>query len=339
MWIKVPGLIIALASAPVLAHHSVAGNFDSSTTIELEGEITSVAWRNPHIAFTLETTDGSGVEWKLETHSLSILRRLNATEPFVETGDQVKVAGWPSKRGQGMFVNNMLLPNGEEFVFKFEVEPADLRWSDRRWGTTERWFAGSGDASAEERGIFRVWSTTLAWGLGEVFLWLPEYPLTNEAQARKDAFDPATDDPLLNCAPKGMPGIMSAPYPLEFHDRGDTIELRLEEYDSARTVYMNPKTAIEPTPSILGHSTGQWEEETLVVRTTHVNWGHLRGAGVILSDQVEMVERFTPAEGGGRLRYEIVVTDPTAFTEPVVLTRSWVWLPDGKVEPYECAAG
>jgi hypothetical protein len=30
------------------------------------------------------------------------------------------------------------------------------------------------------------------------------------------------------------------------------------------------------------------------------------------------------------------VTDPANFTEPVVKGKTWVWLPDVRVEPYEC---
>ena len=110
--------------------------------------------------------------------------------------------------------------------------------------------------------------------------------------ARRAAFDPATDEPLLNCAPKGMPGIMSNPYPFEFHDRGDVIELRLEEYDTVRSIYMNAETAPAPTPSILGHSIGHWEGDSLVVETTHVNWGHMAGRGILLSDDLHQIERF-----------------------------------------------
>lgn len=327
-------IVLAVICAPSSAHHSIAANFDAATTIEMEGEITSIAWRNPHILFTMAATDGSGAEWELETHSLSIMRRLDAPEPFVETGDHVKVSGWPSHRGQGMFVNNMLLPDGEEFVFRFQAEPSDLVWSDRMWGTTDNWFAESGDASAADRGIFRVWSTTLAGGA--FFFWLPEYPLTPEAQAKMDAFDPAADDPLLNCALKGMPGIMSAPYPMEFHDRGDIIDLQIEEYDSLRRIYMNPETAPEPTPSIFGYSVGHWEGETLVVETTHLNWGHVGGRGILVSDQLKLVERFTATENGGRLEYSMTMTDPATFTEPVYMDKSWVYLPDVRVEPYEC---
>jgi hypothetical protein len=109
------------------------------------------------------------------------MRRLGAAGPFIHVGDSVKVAGWPSRRGEGMFVNNMLLPSGEEFVFDFGAEPADLRWSDPMWGSNENWFAEGGDSSAEERGIFRVWSTTLAGG--GAFFFQRAYPLTEAAQA------------------------------------------------------------------------------------------------------------------------------------------------------------
>jgi hypothetical protein len=325
-------ILFALTSASVFAHHSTAVKFDQSKIVEAEGEITKVSWQNPHILFTISAADGT--EWELETHSVSILRRMDSPESFVEIGDSVKVAGWPARQGFGMFVNNMLLPSGEEFVFKFQAEPSDLIWSDRMWSADNKWFAATGDTSAETLGIFRVWSSTLSGG--QFFLWLQEYPLTEEAKVLQAAFNPAVDNPLLYCQLKGMPAIMSNPYPLEFHDRGDVIEIKIEEYDSVRTIYMNSETAVEPAVSIMGHSIGRWEDETLVVETSHVNWGHLSGRGIILSDQVMISERFTPTESGAKLEYEITVTDATAFTEPVTLSKSWVWIPENKVEPYNC---
>ena len=333
MWIHRVIVLVAFMSAPALAHHSVPVNYNPGETVQVEGEVSAIAWRNPHIAFTLTAADGS--EWELSTHSLSIMRRMGAAEPFVGIGDPVKAAGWPARRGQGMFVNNMLLPSGEEFVFKFEAEPADLIWSDQMWGTTSRWFAESGDSSAEELGIFRVWSSTLAGG-NFISFWLDEYPLTEGARARRAAFDPATEDPLLNCGLKGMPGIMGNPYPFQFHDRGDIIELQIEEYDTVRTIYLNPAAAPESVASILGHSIGRWDGDTLEVETTHANWGHLQGRGILLSDDLRMLERFTLTESGGRLEYELTMTDLYAFTAPVALTKSWVYLPDVRVEPYNC---
>ena len=325
-------IMLALTSASAFAHHSVAVNFDSNKLVEAEGTIIKVSWQNPHILFTISVADGT--EWELETHSLSIMRRMDSPESFVEIGDIVKVAGWPARQGLGMFVNNMLLPSGEEFVFKFQAEPSDLIWSDRMWSAGNKWFVETGDTSAEALGIFRVWSSTLQGG--QYSLWLQEYPLIEEAKALKAAFNPAFDNPLSSCQLKGMPAIMGNPYPLQFHDRGDVIELKIEEYDSVRTIYMNPETAGEPTASIMGHSIGHWEDKMLVVETSHINWGHFRGRGVILSDQVTTLERFTPTESGAKLEYEVTVTDATAFTEPVTMAKTWVWIPENQVEPYEC---
>ena len=214
MWFR---LIFGFAAAVAVslgarAHHSVAGNFDPGTTIEVEGEITGIHWRNPHVKFSMTVTGEGGEqeEWEVETHSLSIMRRMAAVDPFVEIGDQVRVAGWPALRSDnGMFVNNMLLPSGEEFVFQFGSEPADLRWSDRLWGTNDRWFAEAGDSSGADQGIFKVWSTT--FGSGSGFFWLREYPLTDAARASLAQYNAEVDDPLLDCAVKGMPAIMGAP--------------------------------------------------------------------------------------------------------------------------------
>ena len=341
MWFR---LIFGFAAAVAVslgarAHHSVAGNFDPGTTIEVAGEITSIHWRNPHVKFSITVTGEGGEqeEWEVETHSLSIMRRMAAVDPFVEIGDQVRVAGWPALRSDnGMFVNNMLLPSGEEFVFQFGSEPADLRWSDRLWGTNDRWFAEAGDSSGADQGIFKVWSTT--FGSGSGFFWLREYPLTDAARASLAQYNAEVDDPLLDCAVKGMPAIMGAPYPIEFVDEGDTIVLRIEEYDLRRMIHMESPDE-NPEPSIQGYSTGRWEDDTLVVETTAINWGHFDTRGIRLTDDVQIVERFTPREDASELAYEITVIDPATFSEPVVMDKVWVWLPDVQIEPYDCDAG
>ena len=341
MWIRlIFGFAAAGAMSPgAVAHHSVAGNFDPGATIEVEGEITGIHWRNPHVKFTMMVTGDGGEQeqWEVETHSLSIMRRMAAPDPFIEIGDRVKAAGWPALRSpHGMFVNNMLLPSGEEFVFEFSPEPADLRWSDRLWGTNDRWFAEAGDTSRAEQGIFKVWSTTLADGKG--FLWLGEYPLTDAARAIIAEYNPEFDDPLLDCAVKGMPAIMAAPYPYEFVDEGDIIVMRIEEYDLRRTIYLVPQDG-NPEPSILGHSIGRWEGETLVVETSAINFGHFNVRGIPLSDDVEIIERFTPIQDASELAYEITVIDPATFSEPVVMDKTLVWLPDVQIAPYECDEG
>ncbi len=337
-------ILVGLCLIPVTSsgHHSFATTFDPDVIAELEGEITEVRWRNPHVAFTLKTVDDSGAEvlWGIESQSLSIMRRMDLATAFIHVGEMVKVAGNPARRSDvnAMFVQNILLPSGEEWVFKFGASPADLRWSDRLMGTTEKWFASEGEASEAERGIFRVWSTTLSGGAGS--LGRPSYPLTESARAAVAKFDPIEDDPIANCAPKGMPTIMGQPYPIEFIEQNGSILLRIEEYDTVRTIHMGSAApAEERPPSFLGYSVGHWENGTLVVRTTGVNNPYFDSAGIPQSDVAEYVERITAAEDGSRLDYRITITDPETFTEPVVLEKFWVWLSDVRVERYDCTVG
>jgi len=42
------------------AHHAVAGFFDPNESIELEGVVTEIVWRNPHTEFRLNVVDPSG---------------------------------------------------------------------------------------------------------------------------------------------------------------------------------------------------------------------------------------------------------------------------------------
>ena len=54
-----------------------------------------------------------------------------------------------------------------------------------------------------------------------------------------------------------------------------------------------------------------------------------------------MVERFTLSEDGNELVYDLAVTDPATFTEPVAAVSliTWQWQPGVEVEPYECVVG
>ena len=111
----------------------------------------------------------------------------------------------------------------------------------------------------------------------------------------------------------------------------------MEEYDIVRTIHMNAEQPDgEPSASPLGYSVGRWEEETLVVQTTRINWPYFDDSGIPQSESVEILERFTLSEGDRRLEYEITVTDPEAFTEPVIGISAWAWVAGQEVQPYNC---
>ena len=61
------GILLASAMSSS-AHHTVTGFFDTSRFVTLQGTLTRVDWRAPHVILRLETqrADGSLIEWNVE---------------------------------------------------------------------------------------------------------------------------------------------------------------------------------------------------------------------------------------------------------------------------------
>ncbi len=327
-------VVIALcmtSSVGVRAHHS--GSEYAQTTVEIEGTLLEVAWQNPHVHFFVRAKDATGnlVTWDIEANSLSILRRTDATPENLKVGDTVKVAGAPSRRtANRMWAMHILAANGREIVLDPGAPP---RWTKNAIGSKSTWFEGGTDAN-KTAGIFRVWSTKFNEPGG---LWRRDYPLTDAAKQGRASFNPLTDSVAPGCRPKGMPTIMEQPYPLEFVKKGDTILLRLEEYDTVRTIVMTPDAKFAALPkTLLGRSRGRWEGETLLVTTDRIDWAYIDPSGIPQGGSSSIVERFTPTPDGTRLSYTMTITDPATFTAPLELKRSWVWRPGETVKPYNC---
>ena len=337
---SLPGVVACVAiglcvmrPAGVIAHHS--GSEYARTTVEIEGTLLEVAWQNPHVHFFVRAKDDKGkdVTWDIEANSLSILRRTDATPENLKVGDRVKVAGSPSQRAPNrMWAMNILAANGKEIVLDPGGRP---RWAaaTNAVGSKSTWFEG-GTAANKTAGIFRVWSTKFNEPGG---LWRRDYPLTDAAKKGRAAFNPLTDSVAPGCRPKGMPTIMEQPYPLEFVKKGNDVLLRLEEYDTVRTIVMAPDAKFDALPkTLLGRSKGKWEGGTLVVTTNRIDWPYIDPSGVPQGPSSSIVERFTPTPDGTRLAYTMTITDHATFTAPLELKRSWVWRPDETVKPYNC---
>ncbi|MAM71060.1 MAG: hypothetical protein CMP91_07970 [Gammaproteobacteria bacterium] len=77
-----------------------------------------------------------------------------------------------------------------------------------------------------------------------------------------------------------------------------------------RTIWMDGREhpdAMAPH-SWQGFSTGHWEGDTLVVRTTHLKAGWMRRNGLAFSDQAVMTERFIPH--GDKITHIYMIEDP-----------------------------
>ena len=317
-----------------LAHHAFV-EFDRGQVVEVEGEVISVLWANPHIRFSVRATDADGTEtlWNVEGSSLSILSRMGITEDFITPGEPIRVAGSPARSGAPRMTVSNVLVAGREIVLGSRSTP---RWEETAVGTDHNLMAGG--TASDDTTIFRVWTTDSDDPHSNTpGFWPGDYPLTESARIAQSRWVPIAGS---ECEPKGMPTIMEQPYPIEFVQDGADVVLRIEEYDTVRTIHVGGAESGEAREkSLLGYSRGRWEDSTLVVETSDIDWMYFDKEGIPQGDAMSIVERFTPSEDGSRLEYAMTVTDSEVFTESVSLERHWVWRPGEVIRPYDCTWG
>ena len=342
MIFRVAPVILLILPAIASAHHSRAEY--TGDPIEFEGRLVDILWRNPHPAFTVEVNgNGQSQTWQVEGwSSLYTFDRAGITEDRFAPGHTVRVYGLASNRRPGRFLaTHMLLADGTEAILRREEDPY---WGEnQRLGGQELWAietgAGVVDAAAENRGISRVWSYP-----SPNVRTVQHLPLTAAAEAARAEWDPV-DNYVMRCEQKTLPGSMLTPNPYEFIDNGDTITIRGYEGDVVRTVHLVDATDADTQPvdpaaqphSLQGYSVGHWEDQrTLVIHTSRISAGHMGFTGILLSDEVEVVERYTLSEDQTRLNFHVTTTDPRTFTEPA--TAEYYWLALGEsFDRYDCS--
>ena len=91
-----------------------------------------------------------------------------------------------------------------------------------------------------------------------------------------------------------MPFAMQNRFPIEFVDETETIVLRLEMWQYLTNDHMD-EDADERSPqsSPLGYSVGRFDNDTLIVSTTRIDWPYFDEIGTPQSPEIEAEERFT----------------------------------------------
>jgi hypothetical protein len=130
-----------------------------------------------------------------------------------------------------------------------------------------------------------------------------------------------TNDPVLTrCYPPGVPRVYFHPYPFEIVYT-DTQMIMLYEYDhTIRRIFTDGREHPEDSiPLWLGHSIGQWENNTTFTITTvgidERTW--LDRSGYQHSDQLTVTEVFRRIDNLN-LQVDIIMEDPVALLEPWV---------------------
>src|SRR6188768_4113388 len=88
-----------LAAIPLMAHHSLTAEFDTTKPISFTGTVKKVDWMNPHIYTHVEvkTADGKVIEYKVEGGPPNALFRANWRPDSLKVGETVTVTGLRAK--------------------------------------------------------------------------------------------------------------------------------------------------------------------------------------------------------------------------------------------------
>src|SRR5690606_7224842 len=123
------------------------------------------------------------------------------------------------------------------------------------------------------------------------------------------------------------------------------ILIRHEWMDVSRPIDMAPFSSEQQAPAVLGHSRGEWQDETLVITTTGFTVGVLNqfvenfagqsSTGMLHSDQLRFTETLEIDPATDDLVLNWTANDPGYFTEPFSGSQRLV-RSDLEIQPYNC---
>ena len=93
------GLVVS--TVPASAHHSFAAEFDSNKPVTIQGNVTRIAWTNPHVWIYVMVPDEAGkmVNWGFEMGAPQQVRRQGWDRTTLKAGDEIIVDGFLARDG------------------------------------------------------------------------------------------------------------------------------------------------------------------------------------------------------------------------------------------------
>jgi hypothetical protein len=150
----------------------------------------------------------------------------------------------------------------------------------------------------------------------------------------------AKGQPLANnavaCLPDGMPGMMTAVFPMEILQSRGQITIIEEAYTQVRRILMDrsQKTLDDVEPGFFGHSVGRWDGDTLVVDTIGIKES-VRYQNVPHSKEMRIRERMRLV-APDTLWNEITIEDPEVLEKPWTFTFAYQRMKDYTLLEYIC---
>lgn len=304
----------ALAPA-ALGHHSRAA-YDLTKEVTLDGTVVELLWKNPHIFMTVETLgeDGRPLRTEVEVTSVSEAAALGLPRAAIGPGERVAVRAHPGRGGPASRAVGIVVTAADGTVYPLNT---DARLAIRHDAVPANGLAGR-------------WSPTLESFTG-VMAAVRSAPVTEAARAEMAARFQTPNAGLGICEPFPPPVLSIFPDLRTIEVGATTIVLRFEGavgVDMERVVHLNQPHPADVAPSLMGHSIGRFEGDTLVVDTVAFTPHHVGVLFMPSGPGKHLIERLTLSPDRLQLEYSFTVEDPDILTAPLTYTATWDHRPD-----------
>jgi hypothetical protein len=166
-----------------------------------------------------------------------------------------------------------------------------------------------------------------------------ELPFTEYGRERRDKYDFAFD-PGARCLPLGPTRTWQVNLPFQIMQAPNMVGILYESQRTFRIIYTDGRghpDIVLNYPEWMGHSTGRYEGDTLVVETVGINpRANIDNAGHEHSDKLRLEERIRRRDAK-TLEWQITFHDPVFFTAPFTISKTFELLEKDRVMDYTCA--
>jgi hypothetical protein len=165
---------------------------------------------------------------------------------------------------------------------------------------------------------------------------LPRTPTLKPGAEKYRVVRGADDTGLYSsCSPPGVPQTFMVPYYVQFVQSPKYLIILHEYLHLSRTIPLDGSPLPDdPDPFWMGHSTGKWEGDTLVIESRGFKESEI--SGYKTTEALHLIERLR-RPNSGTLEYEVVIEDPNVFAGPWLMTRTFPLLPEyNRVDEFFC---
>lgn len=328
-------LALILAADQAFAHHSFAASFTNDEIIR-EGVVNRYIFRNPHVLLFMDVADENGAqtEWMVEGSAATSLRNAGWSGETIQPGELVRITGNSGRNGKAMIsmenvevldpdtrtvLRNPALRRDPSQVVAAEIVSIPMHLPDGRPNLTGAWVQGrDGPGFRNHR--------------------LPPF---NEAGAALQAQWDPINDPQVACEDPGLVRQAAfTPHPVRIEQFDDHVVISYEEYGGVRTIYFDDRDLSDEYRK-LGQSMARYEDDTLVIESTHIPANPTGTPGHQLSDRTTTIEtyrRFDDPTQGPMVEMEMIIRDPGHLTEPWEMVWKKLYRENYEFIPVECYA-